>query len=80
MTDAPVDFTADAPPASSLDVRWIHGAPASRAADDPPIQVHWYDPHAVILRQSKSVNYEAPIVCRFGVCPRRKAMIVCRRG
>jgi hydroxyacylglutathione hydrolase len=61
MTD-PVDFTADAPTAGSLDVRWIHGAPASRPADDPPIQVHWYDPHTVILRQSKSVNYEAPFL------------------
>jgi hydroxyacylglutathione hydrolase len=62
MTDAPVDFTADAPTARSLDVRWIHGAPASRPADDPPIQVHWYDPHTVILRQSKSVDYEAPFL------------------
>jgi hydroxyacylglutathione hydrolase len=62
MTDPPVDFTADAPTAGSLDVRWIHGAPASRPPDDPPIQVHWYDPHTVILRQSKSVNYEAPFL------------------
>jgi hydroxyacylglutathione hydrolase len=62
MTDAPVDFTADAPTAGSLDVRWIHGAPASHPADDPPIQVHWHDPHTVILRQSKSVHYEAPVL------------------
>jgi hypothetical protein len=62
MTDVPVDFTADAPTAGPLDVRWIHGAPASRPADDPPIQVHRYDPHTVILRQSKSVSYEAPFL------------------
>src|ERR1700722_17768408 len=62
MTDVPVDFTADAPTVGSLDVRWIHGAPASRPADDPPLQVHWYDPHTVIARQSKSVNYEAPFL------------------
>jgi hydroxyacylglutathione hydrolase len=62
MTDAPVDFTTNAPAAGSLDVRWIHGVPVSGLAGDPPIQVHRYDPHTVILRQSKSVNYEAPFL------------------
>src|SRR5258707_885606 len=28
----------------------------------PPIQVHRYDEHTVILRQSKSVHYEAPFI------------------
>jgi glyoxylase-like metal-dependent hydrolase (beta-lactamase superfamily II) len=36
--------------------------PARRRASDPPIQVHWYDPHTVIMRQSKSVTYEAPFL------------------
>jgi hydroxyacylglutathione hydrolase len=45
-----------------MDVSWIHGAPAGRRTSDPPIQVHHYDPHTVILRQSKSVNYEAPFL------------------
>ena len=62
MTDTPIDFVSTAPTAGSLDVRWIHGAPARRPAGDPPIQVHTYDPHTVILRQSKSVNYEAPFL------------------
>ena len=68
MTDTPItpitriDFAAQAPAQGSLDVRWIHGAPARRPATDPPIQVHWYDPHTVIMRQSKSVHYEAPFL------------------
>jgi hydroxyacylglutathione hydrolase len=62
MTDSHVDFVTGAPAAGSLDVTWIHGAPARRRSSDPPIQVHHYDEHTVILRQSKSVSYEAPFL------------------
>jgi hydroxyacylglutathione hydrolase len=62
MTGGPVDFVTGAPTAGSMDVKWIHGAPAGRRNSDPPIQVHHYDQHTVILRQSKSVNYEAPFL------------------
>jgi len=58
MTDTtPVDFATHAPAPGSLDVRWIHGS-----AGEPLIQVHRYDPHTVILRQSKLVSYEAPFL------------------
>ena len=40
-----------------LGVAWIHGA-----AGEPAIQVHWYDEPTVILRQAKSLNYEAPFL------------------
>jgi hydroxyacylglutathione hydrolase len=65
MTERPadlIDFTTGAPVAGSLEVKWIHGVPARRQPSDPPIQVHHYDQHTVILRQSKSVNYEAPFL------------------
>ena len=62
MTDSTIDFATGAPAAGSLDVSWIHGAPARRRPSDPPIQVHRYDEHTVILRQSKSVHYEAPFL------------------
>ena len=62
MTDSQIDFVTGAPAAGSLDVRWIHGAPARRRSSDPPVQVHHYDEHTVILRQSKSVSYEAPFL------------------
>jgi hydroxyacylglutathione hydrolase len=56
-TEDPIDFLSTAPTTGSLDVRWIHGAPS-----DSRIQVHHYDEHTVILRQSKSVNYEGPFL------------------
>ena len=58
MTERPIDFVTAAPTAGSLDVTWIHGAPSRRRARDPKIQVHFYEEHTVILRQSKSVHYE----------------------
>jgi hydroxyacylglutathione hydrolase len=62
MTERPIDFVTAAPTAGSLDVTWIHGAPSRRRARDPKIQVHFYEEHTVILRQSKSVHYEAPFI------------------
>lgn len=50
-----VDFSGVA--VGDLDVRWIHGE-----ADDPPLQTHRYDEHTHILRQSKTVHYEAPFL------------------
>lgn len=62
MTRQRIDFVTGAPAVVALDARWIHGAPAGRCPDDPRIQVHHCDPHTVIMRQSKSVNYEAPFL------------------
>ena len=61
-TDQLVDFSTGTPATGSLDVVWIHGARSKRRATDPPIQVHHYDEHTVILRQSKAVHYEAPFM------------------
>jgi len=61
-TDRRVDFVTGAPAAGSMDVRWIHGAHARRRSSDPPIQVHYYDQHTIILRESKSVSFEAPFL------------------
>lgn len=62
VTEETIDFSTGAPVAGSLDVSWIHGARRSGAGQDPAIQVHYYDEHTVILRQSKSVHYEAPFL------------------
>jgi glyoxylase-like metal-dependent hydrolase (beta-lactamase superfamily II) len=61
-TDNVIDFVSAAPTPGSLDVTWMHGTPSRRRAHDPKIQVHSYDEHTFVLRQSKSVNYEAPFV------------------
>ncbi|WP_435177727.1 MBL fold metallo-hydrolase [Actinacidiphila sp. bgisy145] len=59
--DGEVDFETEAPVDGSLDVVWRHGVRA-RWQQEPPVQTHWYDPHTVLLRQSKTVNYEAPFL------------------
>jgi hydroxyacylglutathione hydrolase len=50
-----------------LDVRWNHGVPAWRrtrrgAVAEQPIQVHHHDEHTVVLRQSKTLDHEAPFL------------------
>ena len=60
--DSLIDFTRDAPVSGTLDVRWIHGSPSKRRDTDPKIQVHRYDAHTFILRQSKTVSFEAPFL------------------
>jgi glyoxylase-like metal-dependent hydrolase (beta-lactamase superfamily II) len=59
-----VDFTK-APVAGDLNVRWIHGSPSYHHSTDPPIQVHPYDAHTIIMRQSKDVSFEAPFMYLF---------------
>ncbi|HEY7175789.1 MAG TPA: MBL fold metallo-hydrolase [Micromonosporaceae bacterium] len=65
MTDSPIDFSTGAPVSGSLDVRWIHGAPKRAPNADPPIQVHAYDDHTYVLRQSKATSFEAPFMYLF---------------
>jgi glyoxylase-like metal-dependent hydrolase (beta-lactamase superfamily II) len=43
-----------------MNVEWIHGT--RKGGTEPKIQVHWFDERTVILRQSKTVNYEAPFM------------------
>jgi hydroxyacylglutathione hydrolase len=57
-----IDFEAGAPVAGDLDVSWIHGSPSRRRNTDPPLQVHAYDEHTYVLRQSMAVHYEAPFL------------------
>jgi len=57
-----VDFASGAPVTGSLDVAWNHGTPGRRGDREPKVQVHYYDEHTVMLRQSKSVSYEAPFL------------------
>jgi hydroxyacylglutathione hydrolase len=57
-----IDFGVGAPVAGDLDVRWIHGIAPGAADTDPGFQVHAYDPHTYVLRQSKTANYEGPFI------------------
>ena len=62
MESGRIDFTAGTPVPTDLDVAWVHGSPSRRRRTDPPVQVHWADPHTVVLRQSKDVHYEGPFL------------------
>jgi glyoxylase-like metal-dependent hydrolase (beta-lactamase superfamily II) len=61
-SDTDVDFVTGAPAAGSLDVAWMHGVRTRWQRPEPRIQVHRYDEHTLVLRQSKAVDYEAPFV------------------
>lgn len=69
-----VDFVSGAPVAGDLDVRWIHGSRSANRNTDPKIQVHAFDPHTFILRQSKAVHYEAPFLYLF--CGNDRALLL----
>ena len=56
-----VDFSTPSP--APLDnVAWIHGSVSAKHNTDPDIQVHYYNPHTIIMRQNKAVHYEAPFL------------------
>lgn len=57
-----INFESGAPIAGRLSVSWFHGSRSRGKGSAPPIQVHAYDPHTYILRQSKSVHFEAPFM------------------
>jgi hydroxyacylglutathione hydrolase len=60
-----VDFVRPEPVEGDLDVAWIHGSPRRRHRSDPLVQVHAYDEHTYLLRQSKDVTFEAPFLFLF---------------
>lgn len=60
MGDDVLDFSGG-PVEGDLDVQWIHGS-RSKGRTDPPLQVHHYDEHTVILRQSEDATFEAPFL------------------
>jgi len=62
MASSVVDFTVGVPVPGDLDVRWIHGSRPGERGGEPKLQVHAYDAHTYVLRQSKTVSSEAPFL------------------
>jgi len=54
----PIDFSSKLPAPGTFPAKWIHGSKSLLDNQDPPIQVHWYNPHTVIMRENKAYNYE----------------------
>lgn len=57
---APIDFTKNLPAPGAFPAKWICGSSSCMDNADPPVHVHWYNPHTAILRQNKAYSYEAP--------------------
>jgi hydroxyacylglutathione hydrolase len=57
-----IDFRTPASLTGSLDVQWHAGWPSPKHDPAAEIQTHAYDEHTVILRQNKSVHFEAPFL------------------
>ncbi|MDX2182337.1 MAG: MBL fold metallo-hydrolase [Bryobacteraceae bacterium] len=53
-----IDFASNLPAKGTFPAKWIHGSPSLLDNTDPPIQVHWYNEHTVMLRENKAYNYE----------------------
>jgi hydroxyacylglutathione hydrolase len=57
-----LDFVTGRPVLGDLTVRWAHGVRSRKTQTEPKIQVHRYDEHTYLLRQSKAVQFEAPFL------------------
>ncbi len=53
-----IDFASQLPAKGTFPAKWIHGSKSLLDNNDPPVQVHWYNPHTVIMRENKAYNYE----------------------
>lgn len=57
-----------------VDAPWIHGQRRGRGPADPPLQVRALDDATYVLRQSKSVTFEAPFL--FLLVGTRRALLL----
>ncbi|AUG75531.1 MBL fold metallo-hydrolase [Kitasatospora sp. MMS16-BH015] len=57
-----LDYVTGAPVVGDLAVRWQHGLRSPKSGGEALIQVHAYDEHTYLLRQSKTVSFEAPFL------------------
>lgn len=54
-----IDFTSNLPAKGTFPEKWIHGSKSLMDNHDPPVQVHWFNEHTVVMRENKAYNYEA---------------------
>ncbi|WP_321469956.1 MBL fold metallo-hydrolase [uncultured Paludibaculum sp.] len=54
-----IDFTSNLPAKGTFPKVWIHGSKSLLDNHDPPVQVHWFNEHTVVMRENKAYNYEA---------------------
>jgi glyoxylase-like metal-dependent hydrolase (beta-lactamase superfamily II) len=54
----PIIFSGERAAPGTFPEKWIHGSSSLLDNRDPVLQVHWYNDHTVIMRESKAYNYE----------------------
>jgi glyoxylase-like metal-dependent hydrolase (beta-lactamase superfamily II) len=57
-----ISFGMSTAAAGHFPAKWIHGSESAMDNTDPPVQVHWYNEHTVILRQNKAYEVQAPFM------------------
>ncbi|WP_406342544.1 MBL fold metallo-hydrolase [Streptomyces sp. NBC_00648] len=57
-----IDFLGQGPTPITLPTTWHAGHPSPKHDPAPEIQIHRYTEHTVLLRQNKSVHFEAPFL------------------
>lgn len=49
-----IDFQSNLPAKGTFPEKWIHGSKSLLDNHDPPVQVHWFNEHTVIMRENKA--------------------------
>ncbi len=65
MMERRIDFDPSGRAPGDFPNEWIHGSESALDNDDPPVQVHWYNAHTVIMRENKAINYEGAFMYLF---------------
>lgn len=65
MMERRIDFDPSGRAPGTFPETWIHGSESALDNDDPPVQVHYYNSHTVIMRENKAINYEGCFMWLF---------------
>ena len=65
LLSEPIVFDPEARAPGTFPAQWIHGSKSAMDNDDPPVQVHAYNEHTIIMRENKAINYEGAFMYLF---------------
>ena len=65
LLSEPIVFDPEERAAGTFPAQWIHGSKSAMDNDDPPVQVHAYNEHTIIMRENKAINYEGAFMYLF---------------
>jgi glyoxylase-like metal-dependent hydrolase (beta-lactamase superfamily II) len=65
LLSEPIVFDPKERAPGTFPAHWIHGSKSAMDNDDPPVQVHAYNEHTIIMRENKAINYEGAFMYLF---------------